>query len=208
MSLIAHNSPREAPSSKPQAPSSAIHARRSTLYARRSQKGATLLEFLIYIGLIGTVLATATSFAVEFVNAQAKVAALAEAVRNARFAVSRMEIEIREAADVNAGSSVFGSDPGTLSLATSSGATDPTVFTVSGGALHIQQGSGPVLPLTSSKVDVQEFTVENLSTAGRTKAVRIHLKVRSRNPSSLVEQSAETTVESTVRVEAKDGFSN
>ncbi|MEY4744381.1 MAG: hypothetical protein RL272_326 [Candidatus Parcubacteria bacterium] len=171
-------------------------------------RGATLLEFLVYVAIIGVVLTTATSFAVEFVNAQAKAAAIAEAVRNARFAASRMEIEIREASDVNAGSSVFGSNPGTLSLATANVGTNPTVFTVSGGALNVQQGGGAVIPLTNSKVDVQEFTVENVSTAGKTKAIRIHLKVAAKNAGNLVEQAASTVVESTVRIESKDGFSN
>lgn len=172
------------------------------------QRGFTLLELVIYIAVVGLVLVSATMFSFEFAASQAKSAALEEVNRNARFAVSRIAAEIREAADLNAGSSVFGSNPGTLSLATATGATDPTVFTVTGGTLNIRQGAGPVLPLTSSKVDVTEFTLENLSTAGKTKAVRVRLKVKTRDAAGLQEVAAETVVETTAKLHKNDGFSN
>ena len=183
-------------------------ARRSALGARRFERGATLLEFIIYIGVISLVLTTATLFAMEMLHAQSKARALSEVVRNARFAASRLEIEIREAADVNVGASVFDTDPGTLSLATSTPATDPTIFAVSAGALTIKQGTGAAMPLTNAQVEVQEFTVENVGTPNRTRAIRLHLKVRAKSTGSLVSQTADTTVESTVRIQAKDGFGN
>lgn len=194
MSLFTHNS--------------RLQARSSKLTSRSSSSGTTLLEFLIYVGMIGVLLSTVTLFAVEMTHAQAKAAALAQAVREARFAASRLEIEIREASDVNTGSSTYGSHPGTLSLATATPATDPTVFAVSAGALTVQQGSGPVLPLTSPKVEVQEFIVENVGSPNKTRAIRIHLKVAAKNAGGLVEQKAETVIESTARIHAKDGFGN
>lgn len=171
-------------------------------------RGATLLEFVVYVGVIGVILIVAATFAAEFVTSQLKALSLTEVVRNARFAASRLEIEVRESSALDAGSSVFGTNPGTLSLTTADSGTNPTVFEVSDGALTVKQGSGAAAPLTNSKVEVEEFVLENLSTNGRTQAVRFHLKIRSKNPDAITAQTAETTVESTVRVRSKDGFSN
>jgi hypothetical protein len=160
----------------------------------------------VYIAVISVVLLTATLFASEMLKSQAKASALAEVVRNARFALSRIEIETREASDINTGTSTFGANPSTLSLATATGSTNPTIFTVTNGTLTIQQGVGSAVALTSSKVTVSEFTVDDVSTIGTTRAVRLHIKVIAKNLNNLVEQKAETTVESTIRVQAKDGF--
>jgi hypothetical protein len=115
---------------------------------------------------------------------------------------------VREASDINAGSSMLGASPSTLSLASGNPSIDPTVFSVSGGALMIQQGAGPATPITSPKVEVTEFLVEDLSVSGRTKILRILLRLEATNPSDLIEVDAETVVETTARVRKNDGFSN
>lgn len=178
------------------------------LGAWSSQRGTTILELLVYVGVIGLVLVTATLFMAEVIHSGAKVDAGAEAAWNGRFAASRVAAEIREATGLNVGTSVFGSHPGTLSLATGIPATDPTVFTVSAGVLTMQQGAGPVLPLTNGQVEVAEFVVDDVSVAGRTRAIRIRLVTRARNADDLTEQRAEVKIETTVRLQSNDGFSN
>jgi prepilin-type N-terminal cleavage/methylation domain-containing protein len=172
----------------------------------RSRRGFTLLELIIYLGIVGLVLSTATLFAFEFVSTQAKSSALEEVNRNARYAIARIGVEIREASDLNIGASTFNTHPGVLSLGTLIGGTDPTVFTASSATLNVQQGVGPVLPITSSKVDVTEFIVEDVSVTGKTKAIRVRLKLKSR--ATLQEAVADTTVETTAKIKKNDGFSN
>lgn len=169
-------------------------------------RGTTILEFLVYVGIIGLVLVTATLFMAEVIHSGAKVDAGAEAAWNGRFAASRVAAEIREATGLNVGSSVFGSHPGTLSLATGVPATDPTVFTVTAGALTMQQGANPAVPLTNGKVEVTDFVVDDVSVAGRTRAVRIRLVTRAKNADELTEQRAEVKIETTVRLQSNDGF--
>ena len=173
----------------------------------RRNAGFTLLEMLIYILIIGVILVSAASFAFESLAVRAKATALQETERNAQFALARIAAEVRQADDLDAGGSVFGADPGTLSLLLADGAKSPTVFSVSGGVLQIQQGAGPVLPLTSSKVQVSEFVVDDLSTAnGKTKLVRIHIKTDFITDLDIY--AADSTVETTAQVKKADGFSN
>jgi len=178
---------------------------RATLH---NQRGSTLIEFIIYVGLIAVVLTTAVMLMAEMLRAQAKSTALAEASRHARFGMSRVLAEIREADSVNVGSSTFGANPGTLSLATTSGGTNPTVFTVASGALMVQQGAGSPIALTGGNVTVSDFTVTNLSVTGRSKVVRVRLTVTSSGGSNFTDQTATVTFEGTARVQSRDGFSN
>lgn len=178
------------------------HRRTTTARGR----GATILEFLIYVAIISTVLVTVARFAAEFVSTQTKAVAIAEVSQNARYAMARMEAEVRGSTGINVGASTFGSSPGTLSVSTATSATDPTIFTLTSGVLTVKQGTGATLALTGSKIEVLEFQVDNVSVTGKTRAVRLHLRVRHLNPGGLEEFNAETTVESTVRIPYFDGF--
>ncbi|MBI4458326.1 hypothetical protein HY633_05165 [Candidatus Uhrbacteria bacterium] len=175
--------------------------------SKAETRGATLLELILYVALVAFILLAATSFAFELSLTRVKNLALEETSRNARFAVSRIATEVREASDINIGSSSFGSHPSVLSLATASAPTNPTVFSVSGSTLNITQGAGSAVALTSPKVEVIEFIVTDLSTAGKTKAYRIHLRLRYANPSSLQSFNADYTFETTAHIQKADGFS-
>lgn len=161
---------------------------------------------IVYLGMLGIILTSAVLFAAEFAGMHSKSTAVIEASRNARFAAARVAQEVREAGSINVGASTFGSNPSTLSLQTDDAGTDPTIITVTGGALTIEQGSGPILPLTSSKTYVTDFTVENLSSGSKTKAVRISVTVAYLNPSELGEIMATSTIETTAKVRKADGF--
>ena len=174
----------------------------------RTTRGTALLESIIYIGVLAFVLLAAAGFAQTIAAGQVKTIAYEEAVRNAQFALARVALEIREAHDVNVGASTFGSSPGVLSLATSSGATNPTVFDVSGGQLRVKLGAGAAEPLTSTKVTVQEFQVDNLSVSGKTKVIRAHLRVIHQNASSPIDFKADVSMDTTARLNRHDGFSN
>lgn len=169
-------------------------------------RGATVLEFVLYVAIVAIILLAVTQFSAEFVSTQAKATSVNEITHNARFAVARMTAEIRGATGVNVGSSTFGSSPGTLSLSMAAPAADPTIFTLTNGRLTVQQGAGSALPLTSDRVEVLEFQVDNVSVTGRTRAVRLHLRLRHVNAGELVEFDAEETVETTVRIPLIDGF--
>ena len=83
----------------------------------QEERGFTLLEALVYMLITGVVLSFATFFFFQLVTTQAKSAAIAEVTRNARFALTRVAIELREAQRINFGASTFGSSPGTLGVA-------------------------------------------------------------------------------------------
>lgn len=179
----------------------------------RKRAGFTLIELLVYMGIIGFILVTATSVTFEFAQARAKVGSLREANRNARLVLSRLVSEVREADGINGGGTTFGTNPGQLSLsfATTDPTRDPTIFSiVTDGSgrrtLYLQQGSGPNLPLTSPKVNMEEFVLTDLSTAVKTKTIAVHVKASYWTNDLLFAASA--ILDTTVQVKRADGFSN
>jgi len=176
----------------------------------RAARGSTILEFLIYIAVVGLALTVAVSFLSEFSSSQQKTAAQTNATHNARFAVSRIASDIRDAMAVD-GTTAFASDfvatpANILSLDMSAPALDPTVYTVSDGRLYVQQGAGSPIALTSSSTEVTSFVLSNVSVSGKTRAVRIHLTLENRNTTNLNEQEAVVTIETTARLPRLDGF--
>jgi prepilin-type N-terminal cleavage/methylation domain-containing protein len=169
--------------------------------------GFTLLEMLIYILIIGVILVAVTGFSFQFLATRAKASALQETERNAQLAAARIAAEVREAQDLDVPGSTFSANPSTLSLILADGTKSPTIFSVSGGVLRVKQGTGAVLPLTSSKVQVSEFVIDNLSTAnGKDKSVRIHIKTSFLTDLGIY--TADSTVETTAQVKKADGFAN
>ncbi|MEA3249762.1 MAG: hypothetical protein U9Q03_05420 [Patescibacteria group bacterium] len=171
------------------------------------ERGTTLLELIIYIGIIGVVITAATLIALEFVTAKAKSSAVSDTREAARFALERMAYEIRAADGVDFGSSSFGTDPGTLYLETSNPSTDPTVFSVSSGQLNVTWGVGSAVPLTPSFLNVDSFIVENVAAPARSRNIRITLTVGSIETGAEESYSADVTMQTTVRVWRDDGFS-
>lgn len=177
-----------------------------------NDRGFTIIEFIIYLAIVATTLVSATYFAFEFISTQRKSEAIQEVNRNLRLAITRLGIEMREASDVNTGASTFDSSAGVLSLASATVGANPTLFCVTSGTLRISQGDATCdatdPALTSSRVTVTDFTLNNLSTAGRTKAVRARLTLEYVNTSNLQELVATATAETTAIINKNDGFSN
>lgn len=171
------------------------------------ERGFTILEFVIYIALVAIVVGAAVMFALQFTLTQAKASVFAQVTRNGQFSMNRIEVETREADSVDVGASVFVSNPGTLTLVTTNGATNPTVFTVTNGQLTVQQGVDPAIPLTDPDVVVSEFTLENLAPHGRSQHVRVHLKVMLPGGTEFQDIQAEVELDTTVHIRRNDGIS-
>jgi len=140
-------------------------------------KGFTLIEFILYFGLVVIVIGAITTFSVDVLKTRSKTAVIAEVEQNMRFGLQRILKTVREASDLNVGASTLNSDNGSLSVDMVSASNTPTIFDLSGGALRIKEGSGAATPLTSSNVTVTKlrFTKDNLG--GNNNAVTTEITV-------------------------------
>ncbi len=143
----------------------------------RAPKGFTLLEFIIYFGLIAIVVGAITAFSVDVLKTRSKTAVIAEVEQNMRFGMQRILRTVRQATKLNVGASTFGSDAGVLSVDMAAASNTPTVFDLSGGVLRIKEGSGAATPLTSPLVTVTKLRFAKDNLGGNNNAVTTEMTV-------------------------------
>lgn len=150
----------------------------------KAPKGFTLLEFILYFALIAIVVSSITIFALDVIRTRAKTAVVAEVEQNMRFGLQRVLRTVRQASSLNVGASTFDSDNGVLSVTMASASNSPTVFDLSGGALRMKEGTGPAVPLTTSRVNVKRlrFAKDNLGGNNNAVTAMIELEFVSTNP--------------------------
>lgn len=168
-------------------------------FSKRSA-GFTLVETLIYIAIFAATITSLVSFSILISDANIKNYVVEEVQTNGRSAMDLIGQKIRAATDVNAGSSVFGSDPGVLSLAMADGAKNPTIIDLSqnDGILRIKEGAGSAIAITSSKIKITNLVFTDLSTGSSKKNIRVQLTAEFNNLGSDIKynysQSFQTAV--------------
>ncbi len=120
------------------------------------EAGFTLFETVISIGLLLVVVASFGGFVASLINTHSKLQSVHEVQGNARLALDVIARLIRSARDVNDASSVWGTDPGVLSLSVVDPTKNPTVIRLDqdDGMLTIQEGASAPVALTSSSVRI------------------------------------------------------
>jgi type II secretory pathway pseudopilin PulG len=151
----------------------------------KTRKAFTLIELLLYIGLLAIVITAVTGFTVDVISTRTKTHVIVEVEQNARFSLLRILRSIRQATDVNNGGSTFNNDNGVLALAQSATSTDPAIFDLSAGAIRLKEGSGTATPLTTAEVTVTKlrFSKDNVN-GGKAITALIELKYNTNNTTS------------------------
>jgi len=165
------------------------------------QNSFTLIEFVIYIGIVGVVLLVAGAIALNVFFGKEKLTAIEEVSQNARFSMEKIASTIRNADAVN--SPAIGTAASAISLRMASSTLDPTIFDFSGGAVRIQQGLGPIINLTSNEITVTDVQFSNISYQGTPGTVRIQMTFKNNNPSGRQEYEFMKTFYATANVYKK-----
>lgn len=147
----------------------------------QNQKGFSLIEMLLYVGITATVLLGASMMFGILTDAGVKNQSINEVEQQGMFVADVIGRSIDNATAVNTPST--GSTGSTLSLQTVDSGTNPTVFDVNSGVLRISEGGGSAVNLTNSLIEVTAFSVENVSHAGTSGSVRVSLTLSRINPS-------------------------
>lgn len=159
--------------------------------------GFTLIEFIIYIAIIGGMLTLITGFLWNIIFGNIKEAAFQEVQQNARFALTKINQEIKKATGIN--SPLPGEFPASsLSLMMADSNLDPTIFEVIDGKLRIRQGSAQPNELTSDQIIISSLQFTNLSYEDTPGTIRIELAVDYLNPEGQSFYQASINLNSTV----------
>ena len=122
----------------------------------RARSAFTLIEVLLYMGLVALFMTAMVCFAWDVVLGNVKAGVHQEVQENLRFASHKIQVEIRNADNITS--------IGESELSLSGTAPDyPVEFRVDQGTLQIKRGAGSWISLTSSLVEVTELVFTNLS---------------------------------------------
>ncbi len=146
---------------------------------QRTERAFTLVETLIYIGIVGAVVSAFVGFSLSVSDSRNKTYVAQEVQANARFAVDIISKKIKASNGINIASSTFNSDPGVLSLEMADITLNPTVFdlSVDDGILRITQGTSTPIMVVSDEVRVSNLVFTNLTASSSKENIKIEITV-------------------------------
>lgn len=171
--------------------------------------GFTLVEAMIATALLAIVFVAGFDLLWQVLSVQSKTLAVQEVQQNARIALRRIETETRNASGVTLAASVFGANPGKLTLDYPGTGTDvvldtATSTTTVGGVsvpyrmLRVSVGSDSPLSLTNDRVNVTKFLLTNLTHGQTPPMIRIDIDVQMLNPGGDANRNASFALSSSV----------
>lgn len=141
-----------------------------------TQRGFTLVELLLYIGVASLLIVTISSFITLMWEARVKNRTIAEVEQQGLQAMELITQTVRNAESVTVPSA--GAQSSTLTVDAADAADDPTVFRESSGQLVIDEGSTPTTTaVTNDHVTVSGLAFTNLSVSGTPGVVRIEFTI-------------------------------
>lgn len=171
-----------------------------------TQKGFSLLETIVYLGILGIIISSVVYFFTAAAHSSAKIKSQREVFNNLQAAMDRLAYEIKGAKGVYLPTSILNIHPGQLSLETEK--QPPTGETASYLDFYIcqnrlclkRESQNPVF-LTSEKTEIANLIFELIATASAVPSIQVNLKIDHKNPSGRKEftASASTTMAVSLR---------
>jgi type II secretory pathway pseudopilin PulG len=146
---------------------------KSTKYKVQRSNGTTLIEVLLYVGIVAIISTALVQFALTAITSATKSTTQQEVSSVGRSIARRIQYEIRNASDINSISATQ------ISLVTKTPSTNPTVISLSGGNVTIKQGTGSVTNLNSSNTTISSFTFTDYSSSDtKTKHIEFQFDIQ------------------------------
>jgi type II secretory pathway pseudopilin PulG len=173
------------------------------MFKNKPQKnisGFTLVESLIYIGVLAMAITGFVYFIISITNARNKSYVAEEVQTSMRSALEVVSRRIRNASGVNDASSTYVIDPGVLSLAMVASAKNPTIINLDAndGTMFLKEGTSTAVAITSNNVKVTNLVFTDLTGGGERRNIKVEMTMEYNNPSGDVNfnfsQSLETAV--------------
>lgn len=159
------------------------------------KKGFTLIELIIYIGILVSILLVAFSFGWEIIYSNVKSQAIREVQQNARFCMEKITRIIKEAKAIK--HPRRGNSSSRLSLEMTDPDLDPTTFDLFDNKLRITQGKNGSYELTNNRVAVSNLSFTNLSYSDTPGTIQIEIDLEHINPINRSEYQATFELKST-----------
>jgi Tfp pilus assembly protein PilV len=130
-------------------------------YTLSKPRGLTLIEMLLYVSVCSVILLSLSSLLSLLLSSRVKNQSISNVNQQGIQIMQMVTQTIRNARSID--SPPLGGSDVLISITTGDPLKNPTVFSASGSALYIQEGSSAPTPLTNSRVLVSSTTFQNIS---------------------------------------------
>jgi hypothetical protein len=144
----------------------------------RGSSGVSLIEVLLYIGLLIMIVAVVTSTLLALSRVQQRISASRALSSAAHASFERMVEDIHNATAINTSDSTFNASPGALGLATldESGIEQDVRFFLVGESLHVEEDGVDIGPLNATSTRITNL-IFNEITSSSSVAIRIQMTI-------------------------------
>lgn len=159
-----------------------------TTYHLKTQQGFTLIELVIYMGLMSIVVGLFAGILVTIVRIQTQQTSTRQVISELNFVMNTIARDIRDSSSLSVATN-------TLTIGTSVATTNPTIISIESGAITKKEGSQATSTLTTNRVVADELTFTEL-VSGSNQAVQMVLtfSFNTENPAQDYTQTLQTTV--------------
>lgn len=164
----------------------------------KRQAGYTLIELLLYVAIVGMLLASITLFFGIVADARVKNQTVSEVNDQAVSAMDYMTQTIRNASSITSPS--VGTSGASLTLVVPTGSLSPTVFNLNGTTLQVKEGAASAVALTSSDVHITSLVFKNLTKTSTNGIVQISFTMIRANPNGRNEYDFQKTFTTSAEV--------
>jgi type II secretory pathway pseudopilin PulG len=167
-----------------------------------NKKGFTLIETIIYIAIIGGIVATFVSFSLSISDSRNKTFVIQEVNANSRLALDLITQKIQASTGVNIGNSTFGSDPGVLELSMADSGLNPTIINLDqdDGVLQIKEGASDPVAIVTDEVKITNLVFTNLTSSSARENIKVEMTFEYNNSNSDVEFNYSRDIRTSVSV--------
>jgi len=164
----------------------------------KSEIGFTFIELILYVAIVTIILSAVVPFAWSAVETGVKSAVQQEVNANVRYISERIKYEIRNSTGINSVAAA------SISLVTSTPATNPTIIDLSAGNIRITQGAASAVNLNSANTVINSLTftdfTDYVSGNFKTKHIRFVMTVAASFAPARQEYQDSVVVESSAEV--------
>lgn len=150
---------------------------------KKKNTGFTLIELMLYIGIVSIFIVIVFQFVFMFIDARTKNQTISEVENQGAQALNQITQIIRNSQDIN--SPAKGSSATSLSLDVLDPAKDPTIIELVSGILRIKEGSGDYINLTNDYITVSNLSFQNVSKNKNKGIIKINFTINFNNPDNL-----------------------
>ena len=165
-----------------------MYISKNSIKVNKEKNGHTLVEVLVYVALI--VIIAGALMSVLILNSRLffQFRITEQVTESANLSLGRLMHDIRESISVGTSTSIFNTDPGTLSLVVSDVPTGTTTrrFYLENGTLMIQEGSNSPGRLTPRSIAITHLTFRHFTTSSTTEAVRVEMSIQGGTSTTLI----------------------